>query len=72
MECPKCGSDEVEVSKYEAKCKRCGHVFPAIPEHVRKTFEKYPFATYCMDCGVFVSSVLEHIAKGHIVVRRAL
>jgi len=44
----------------------------AIPKHVRKTFEKYPFAEYCMDCGIFVAYAYEHTAKGHIVVRKVL
>jgi len=72
MECPRCGSNTVEISKYEAKCKRCGYIFPVVPDFVRKTFEKQPFAEYCLNCGVFVAYAYEHIAGGHIVVRRVL
>ena len=43
-----------------------------IPDFVKKTFEKYPSAEYCMDCGIFVVSAYEHTARRHIVVRRVL
>lgn len=72
MECPICGSDKIEALKYEFKCKQCGCIFSVVPNFVRKTFEKYPSAEYCLDCGMFVAYAHEHIAKGHIVVRRVL
>jgi len=72
VECPRCGSSDIKASKYEAKCKRCGCIFPVVPDFVKQTFEKQPFAEYCMDCGIFVAYAYEHIARGHIVVRRVL
>ena len=39
-------------------------------EWVIRTFRKYPYATFCLNCGRFVSSVYEHEKLGHIVVER--
>jgi len=71
MMCPRCGSYNVETSKFEAKCLMCGNVFQLIPESVKRTFEKYPFAEYCLNCGIFVAYATEHTSKGHIVVRKS-
>lgn len=39
-------------------------------EWVVRTFKKYHWAEYCVDCGTFVYNTAGHLKEGHAVLRR--